>query len=227
MNDYVDFKVLKAFTPPTFIVQKNEKSKLCYNHLKTNTKTKKRKSLVLPREAFYLCYNYSMDRDYLIDLAISITQDCASEWHDYETVKGIEKELSEIDPIDMPELYDKVSTHLAEEKEDWLDGVKLRRYKMDVLGAKSPAYNYRKRCTLKHRATAFVTAVETYQADPDASTRQIMEWSEKRFWKALCQFMGVEEITDCGRCLSDQLNIIHAREKAAKNAAENGYYLDS
>ena len=174
-------------------------------------------------ELFCLWYNHNMDRDYLIDLAISIAQDCAGEWHDYETVKSIEKELKEVDAETMPELHKKLSAQLQEETEDWLDGVRLRRYKMDVLGIKSPAYDYHKRCTLKHRATSFVTAVETYQADPDDLTRRVMEWSEQRFWKALCRFMGVEEITDCGRCLSDQLNIIHSREKMA----EKGYHLET
>ena len=58
---------------------------------------------------------------------------------------------------------------------------------------------------------------------PDDLTRQVMEWSEQRFWRALCRFMGVKEITDCGRCLSDQLNIIHSREKMA----EKGYRLET
>lgn len=162
-----------------------------------------------------------MDRDYLIDLAISIAQDCADEWHSKETVESLRKQLSEISQEEMPELYEKISADLAEETEDWLDGVRLRRYKMDVLGIKSPNYDYHRRCKLKHRATAFVTAVETYQADPDELTLKAMIWSEKRFWKALCQFMGVTELTDCGRCLSDQLNIVHAKKRAEKN----GYKL--
>lgn len=156
-----------------------------------------------------------MDRDYLIDLALSIAQDCADEWHGKETISGLEQEQSNVDKDEMPELYEKLSRDIAEETEEWLDGVRLRRYKMDVLGIKSPEYNYHKRCTLKHRATAFVQAVETYQADPDEMTHKLMEWSEKRFWKALCRFMGVEEITGCGRCLSDQLALVHSKEKLA------------
>lgn len=156
-----------------------------------------------------------MDRDYLIDFALSIAQDCADEWHSKEAISGLEKELSEVDAETMPELHQKISSEIQEETEEWLDGVKLRRYKMDVLGIKSPEYNYHKRCALKHRATAFVQAVETYQSDPDDLTRKAMVWSEKRFWKALCRFMGVEEITDCGRCLSDQLVFIHSKEKLA------------
>lgn len=157
-----------------------------------------------------------MDRDYLIDLAISIIQDCADEWHMKESISGLETERDAVNKDEMPALYQKLTEEIEEEKEDWLDGVKLRRYKMDVLGTKSPEYNYHKRCTLKHRATAFVTAVETYQADPDDMTYKLMVWSEKRFWKALCAFMGVDEITDCGRCLSDQLTFIHSKTKLAE-----------
>lgn len=157
-----------------------------------------------------------MDRDYLIDFALSIAQDCADEWHSKETISGLKKELSEIDAEKMPELHQKITNDIKEETEDWLDGVQLRRYKMDVLGIKSPEYNYHKRCALKHRATSFVQAVETYQSDPDELTHKAMVWSEKRFWKALCQFMGAEEITDCGRCLSDQLSFMHSKEKLAE-----------
>lgn len=156
-----------------------------------------------------------MDRDYLIDLALSIAQDCADEWHNKESISGLEQERDGVDEKEMPELYKKLTDQIQTETEEWLDGVRLRRYKMDVLGIKSPEYNYHKRCTLKHRATAFVQAVETYQSDPDDLTHKLMVWSEKRFWKALCQFMGVEEITDCGRCLSDQLVSIHSKEKLA------------
>lgn len=157
-----------------------------------------------------------MDRDYLIDLALSIAQDCADEWHSKEAISGLETERREVDKETMPELYQKLTDDIDAEIEEWLDGVKLRRYKMDVLGLKSPAYDFHKRCALKHRATSFVQAVETYQSDPDDLTYKSMVWSEKRFWKALCRFMGVEEITDCGRCLSDQLNITHSKEKLAK-----------
>lgn len=168
-----------------------------------------------------------MDRDYLIDLAISIAQDCADEWHSKENIAGMETELSSVDKETMPALHEKLTDDIAEATEEWLDGVKLRRFKMDVLGIKSPAYDYHKRCALKHRATSFVTAVETYQADPDELTKKAMEWSEKRFWKALCKFMGVKELTDCGRCLSDQLSLIHAKENAKKNGYELEYGKNS
>lgn len=164
-----------------------------------------------------------MDRDYLIDLALSIAQDCADEWHGKETISGLETEKDSVDKNEMPALYKKLTEQIDEETEEWLDGVKLRRFKMDILGVKSPAYDYHKRCSLKHRATSFVQAVETYQSDPDEMTKTAMNWSEKRFWKALCKFMGVDEITDCGRCLSDQLSLVHAKEKAEKA----GYKLET
>lgn len=158
-----------------------------------------------------------MDRDYLIDLAISIAQDCADEWHTKEHISSLKTERKDVNKDEMPALYDKLTNDIKTENEEWLDGVRLRRFKMDVLGSKSPAYDYHKRCTLKHRATSFVTAVENYQSDPDEMNEKVMDWSEARFWKAVCQFMGVDEITDCGRCLSDQLSFIHMKESAEKS----------
>lgn len=164
-----------------------------------------------------------MDRDYLVDLALSIAQDCAEEWHGKEIISGMEKELETIDKKEMPALHERLSQEIDDQYLDWLDGVDLRRFKMDVLGIKSPAYDYHRRCKLKHRATAFVQAVETYQSDPDELTLKAMQWSEKRYWKALCEFMGVKEITDCGRCLSDQLNNLHTKE----SFAEKGIIMDT
>lgn len=161
-----------------------------------------------------------MDRNNLIDLALSIAQDCAEEWHGKEYISSLKTERNEVNRKEMPALYDKLTSEIKTETADWLDGVHLRRLKMDILGAKSPAYDYHKRCILKHRATSFVTAVENYQSDPDTMNEKVMDWSEKRFWKALCQFMGVEEITDCGRCLSDQLNLSLGKEEATKNGNE-------
>lgn len=148
-------------------------------------------------------------------------QDCADEWHDKETFDSVKNELKEIDIEEMPELHAKKMEELEEARESWLDGVKLRRTKMDVLAINSPNYDYHARCKVKHRATSYVTAVETYQANPNEMTEKIMDWSGARFWKALCQFMGVDEITDCGRCLSDQLNLAHSYEWAE----ENGYHM--
>lgn len=165
-------------------------------------------------------YNQDMDRDYLIDLALSIAQDCADEWHSKEQIDSLKTERRAVDKNEMPALYDKLTADIKEMTEEWLDGVKLRRFKMDGLALKSPAYDYHKRCTLKHRATAYVMAVENYQSDPDEINEKIMDWSGQRFWKAVCKFMGVDEITDCGRCLSDQLSIMHAKEKAHEQGME-------
>lgn len=147
-----------------------------------------------------------MDRNYLVDLALSIAQDCADEWHIKEALSGLETKIKDVDKKELPELYKKLEKEVKETKEDYLDSVKLRRYKMDVLGEKSPKYDYHKRCTLKHRATSYVLATETYLADPDEKTYKLLVWSEERFYQALSQFMGMLEITNCGRCLSDQLN---------------------
>ena len=162
-----------------------------------------------------------MDRNYLLDLALSIAQDCADEWHSRDYIQGLESELESVDEKEMPALHEKLKKQIEEEKEEWLDGVKLRRRKMDVLGIQSPNYDYHKRCTLKHRATAYVEAVETYQASPQDINYVVLVKSEKRFFRALSKFMGME-ITDCGRCLSDQLNVEQSKEWAKKN----GYQLN-
>lgn len=150
-----------------------------------------------------------MDRNYLIDLALSIAQDAADEWHIKEELSGLETELSSIDKEEMPELYDKVSSDIAECQADYIEGAMLRREKTDYLGAKSPAYDYHQRCHLKHRATAFVQMTETYLADPNDKTYDLMIRSEERFWSTLKKFMGVKDIPNCGRCLSDELNREH------------------
>ena len=162
-----------------------------------------------------------MDRNYLIDLALSIAQDAADEWHTKEYLSGLETELSEIDAQEMPELHQKILAEIAAAKEDYVEGAKLRRYKTDILGAKSPNYDYHKRCTFKHRATSYVLATEVYLADPDEMNYNAMKVSEERFYMALSQLMGVKEITNCGRCLSDHLN----KEQAAAEMSQRGYTM--
>lgn len=149
-----------------------------------------------------------MDRNYLIDLALSIAQDAADEWHIKEELSGLETELEAIDPNEMPELYAKKVAEIEACKADYVETAELRRAKTDYLGIKSPAYDYHQRCKLKHRATAFVTMTETYLATPDEATYGLMKKSEQRFWDALKKFMGVKDIPNCGRCLSDELNRI-------------------
>lgn len=149
-----------------------------------------------------------MDRNYLIDLAHSIMQDAADEWHIKEELSGLETEKAAIDREEMPDLYEKLEQDIERAKQDYIDSAVLRRAKTDYLGAKSPAYNFHKRCQLKHRATSFVQMSETYLADPNDTTYRLMVWSEERFWKALMGLMGVDNIPNCGRCLSDELNRI-------------------
>ena len=148
-----------------------------------------------------------MDRNYLIDLLLSIAQDAADEWHLKEAMSGKLTELGELDPIEMSDLYTKVVDEYEELKKQYIDGAVLRRKKMDVLASKAPAYDYHYRCILKHRATAFVLATEAFLADPeDEMLERIMIDSEERFWWAVKKFLGVEDIPNCGRCLSDELN---------------------
>ncbi len=147
-----------------------------------------------------------MDRHYLIDLALSIAQDAADEWHVKEELSGKETELKNIDKKEMPALYAKVKAEIEEIKQDYVDGAILRRAKTDILGAESPAYDYHKRCKFKHRATAYVQASEAYLAHPTPDLYNILVKSEERFYFALSQLMGVKAIENCGRCLSDELN---------------------
>lgn len=165
------------------------------------------------------CYNDFMDRNYLIDLAHVIMQDAADEWHVKEHIDGLEEELKSVDEKEMPELHQQLKQQLEESKADWVDGAKCRRFATDILAVKSPNSDFHKRCTLKHRATAYVQATEVYLADPDDLTYKLVRWHGERFYKALSEFMGVREITNCGRCLSDQLNM----EETKKWADEHGY----
>lgn len=153
-----------------------------------------------------------MDRHYLIDLVFSIAQDCADEWHDKEILSSLEQERNTIDPEELPGYYQELTKQIKEAKKDYVDGVRLRRFKMDILAEKSPAYDYTARCRLKHRATSFVQATEVYLADPCDDTYHAMVASERRFWRAVGQFMGVEKVVPCGRCLSDQLKKIEDDE---------------
>ena len=162
------------------------------------------------------------DRNYLIDLAHLIMQDAADEWHDKEAIDGLEQELASISKEEMPELYSKLEEQLEEAKKDWVDGARCRRRAMNLLASKSPNYDYHKRCTVKHRATAYVQATEVYLADPNEEAYEIVLWQGKRFWKALAQFMGIENIPNCGRCLSDQLNVGQVQDVDKK---DNTYFL--
>lgn len=162
-----------------------------------------------------------MDRNYLIDLAHVIMQDAADEWHDKEALDGLEQEISGVDPQEMPELYEKLQAQIDDIKADWVDGAKCRRYAMDLLAVESPNYDYHKRCTVKHRATAYVQATEVYLANPNEAAYKLVLWQGQRFWKALAQLMGVQNIPNCGRCLSDQLNI----KQSKKWADDHGYNL--
>lgn len=148
-----------------------------------------------------------MDRNYLIDLVLSIAQDAADEWHTKEELASLNKELDSISPEEMPELYAQMVEKIQTVRQDYVDGAKLRREKTDILGRLSPNYDYHKRCQLKHRATAYVLATEAFLANPDdEGLFDVMVKSEKRFWTTVSQFMGVKEIENCGRCLSDQLS---------------------
>lgn len=147
-----------------------------------------------------------MDRNYLIDLALSIAQDAADEWHTKEDLSGLETERQSINKDEMPDLYQKLSDDIAACKQEYVEGAVLRRAKTDLLGSESPAYDYHKRCHLKHRAASFVLMSETYLANPTELAYKLMVQSEERFWKTLKEFMGVADIPNCGRCLSDELN---------------------
>ena len=149
-----------------------------------------------------------MDRNYLIDLAISIIQDATDEWHIKEELSGLENELENIDKNELPDLYADRLKKIDDCKIDYLEGAELRRAKTDYLALKSPNYNYHRRCMLKHRGVAYVTMTETYLADPNDVSYNLMLKAEKRFYKALKEFMGVDTIPNCGRCLSDELNRI-------------------
>ena len=140
-------------------------------------------------------------------------QDAADEWHIKEEMSGIETNLSNIDKEELPDLYAKLIADLEACKRDYIECAILRREKTDYLGSKSPSYDYHQRCKLKHRATSFVQMTETYLADPNDTTYGLMVRTEARFWEALKKFMGIKEIPNCGRCLSDELN----RASALKN----------
>lgn len=146
-----------------------------------------------------------MDRHYLVDMIHSIMQDAADEWHCKEDISGIQSELDNISQQEMPELYAKKKDELATALADYVEGAVLRREKLDYVAAKSPAYDYHKRCKLKHRATSFVQATEVYLADPNDLTYDLMVRSEKRFWRVVSQLMGME-LVNCGRCLSDEIH---------------------
>lgn len=145
-----------------------------------------------------------MDRHYLVDMIHSIMQDAADEWHCKEDISGVQTSLDEIDEDEMPELYAKTEKELASLVEDYVEGAELRRAKLDYVAEKSPAYDYHKRCKLKHRATSFVQATEVFLADPCQTTYDLMWRSEQRFWRVVSQLMGME-IVNCGRCLSDEI----------------------
>lgn len=145
------------------------------------------------------------DRHYLIDLIHSIMQDAADEWHCKEEIAGLQTEIDSIAEENMPELLADYRARLREALDDYVEGARLRRAKLDYVAAHSPRYDYHQRCKLKHRATALVQATEVYLADPNDTTYDLMWRSEKRFWRTVSQLMGFE-ITNCGRCLSDQMD---------------------
>ena len=145
-----------------------------------------------------------MDRHFLVDMIHSIMQDAADEWHCKEDISGIQTMLDDMDEKEFPELYAKTKAELDEALADYVEGAVLRREKLDYVASKSPAYDFHKRCKLKHRATAFVQATEVYLADPNDITYDLMWRSEKRFWRVVSQLMGME-IVNCGRGLSDEI----------------------
>lgn len=137
-------------------------------------------------------------------------QDAADEWHCKEEVSGLQTEIDSIqeeDPSgnDLQEVLKTYQDKLKDALEDYVEGAKLRRAKLDYVAKHSPHYDYHQRCKFKHRATAFVQATETYLADPNQETYDLMWRSEQRFWKTVSQLMGYQP-TNCGRCLSDQIN---------------------
>lgn len=148
-----------------------------------------------------------MDRNYLIDLALSIAQDAADEWHDKEAVSGLETKLKNISD-DCQELIANTKAELEIAKKDYEDGAILRRAKTDALAELVPHYDYHKRCTLKHRGAAFVQMSEAYLANPTDKFYDLLVRSEERYWKAFADFAGIDAIENCGRCLSDELNKI-------------------
>lgn len=148
-----------------------------------------------------------MDRNYLIDLALSIAQDAADEWHDKEALSGLETKLKNI-PDDCSELLALTQSQLEETKKSYHEGAVLRRAKTDALAKLVPSYDYHKRCTLKHRGAAFVMMSEAYLANPTDEFYDLLMQSEKRYWQAFADFAGIDAVENCGRCLSDELNKI-------------------
>ncbi|MCM1323298.1 MAG: hypothetical protein NC218_03870 [Acetobacter sp.] len=144
------------------------------------------------------------DRNYLLDLAISIMHDGADEWHAVEEINFLSQQLKNVSP-DLEEVIKQYKEQLAIAKQELIEDARLRQAKTDYLAAKSPNWTYKRRCRVKHTGVAACTMLETYVADPTEEAFELACRSLQKFFRELARAMGMD-VKDCGRCLNDSLN---------------------
>lgn len=153
------------------------------------------------------------DRNYLLDLAISMMHDGADEWHAVEEINFLSQQLKRT-PENLDEVRKDYEDRLKVASEELIEDARLRQAKVDYLASKSPAWNYKRRCRVKHTSVSACTALETYVADPNDKTLDLAQRSLQKFFRELARAMGME-VKDCGRCLNDSLNAFVDTESEA------------
>lgn len=144
------------------------------------------------------------DRNYLLDLAISIMHDGADEWHAVEEINFLSQQIKNT-PAELKEIIKEYEEKLAVAKKEIIEDARLRQEKTDFLAAKSPNWTYKRRCRVKHTGVSACTMLETYIADPTEEAFELTCKSLQKFFRELSRAMGME-VKDCGRCLNDSLN---------------------
>ncbi|WP_430602756.1 hypothetical protein IGJ02_000051 [Enterococcus sp. DIV0724b] len=137
------------------------------------------------------------------DLIRSFVQIASAEMH-AKTL--LEKRVSELENglIDLETELEAQLQKITEYKEEITTLAELRRtdmlYLFDLYGSRGDKEKW---CTVKHLSIAMMTAFEAWQAsNQDEALLSAALAKNKRFIKALTQFLGVE-VTECAACFAD------------------------
>lgn len=139
------------------------------------------------------------------DLIRTIMHLGASEYH---ALSLYQKAMAELEngliDVDDPDVLDNQLSKIDRYRKDLIDYAELRRTAMLLLFQMYDGGDKDMWCQIKHLGTAYITAIESYQASEDLNMLQLASDINKKFTEALTAFLGAE-ITDCASCLSDFL----------------------
>lgn len=133
-------------------------------------------------------------RGWVMDLMQSIANDLATVNHLKEKLYSIKQETVPEDPIaeDIRKYIEKTIQCITD----------TRRKKMKLLEDQFLEFDDKMHCAVKHQLESLIEMMEVYDAYPEAVDLLQESWEN---WASVISFAFGVELTDCARCLLDQL----------------------